>query len=282
MKSAKLRKAIADETLQILEQGRYEGPQGEFIALTEQVQRCVTNTRCYTPAELAERRDTLLAQPARHPATTFTLRNESTLEAARRLAQEGGVGNLGVLNFASAKNPGGGFLRGTQAQEESLARSAALYLSLLQCPDYYAYHRARRDALYSDHMIYSPACPVFRTDEGTLLAEPYTVDFITSAAPNAGVIRQNEPQQEASIEGVLHERGGKLLALAASQGCETLLLGAWGCGVFRNDPPMVAEMFRAQLGPEGPFWGRFLHVHFAVLDRSPEQATLHAFQAHFE
>ena len=188
---------------------------------------------------------------------------------------------VGVLNFASARNPGGGFLAGAQAQEESLARSSGLYHSLLKCQSYYHYHRVHRSGLYSDRMIYSPHCPVFRNDDGALLEQPYFVVFITAPAPNAGAVQHNQPSLVAQIEGVLRERAAKLLGLAACHRREVLVLGAWGCGVFRNDPAMVAGIFSELIAPNGRYWGRFRKVVFAVLDTSRSQGTYQAFVERF-
>lgn len=85
--------------------------------------------------------------------------------------------------------------------------------------------------------------PVFRTDEGQLLDSPYQVDFITSAAPNAGAIRKHERDASKKISDVLKQRASKVLTLGDTKGCDALVLGAWGCGVFHNDPFMVATIF---------------------------------------
>jgi uncharacterized protein (TIGR02452 family) len=188
---------------------------------------------------------------------------------------------IGVLNFASARNSGGGFLNGAQAQEESLARSSALYSSLLRCPEHYSFHRSERSLLYSHRIIYSPGCPVFITDDGTLLEKPYLVDFITSPAPNAGEIWRQQPEDVNKISEVLYERGSKLLSLAVFHNCDALVLGAWGCGVFRNEPSMVAQMFSDFLLPGGKFWGRFKSVLFSVLDSSSEQKIFTEFHQRF-
>jgi uncharacterized protein (TIGR02452 family) len=130
-------------------------------------------------------------------------------------------------------------------------------------------------------MFFSPQCPVFRSDDGVLLEQAYFVDFITAPAPNAGAVMKNQPSLVAQIEGVLKERASKLLSLAAHHGCEVLVLGAWGCGVFRNDPVMLAGVFRELLEPDGPYWGRFRKVVFAVLDTSRSQRTYQAFLERF-
>ena len=185
--------------------------------------------------------------------TTFSVTPETSLQGAARLTASKTYQRIAVLNFASARKPGGGFLGGAQAQEESLARSSGLYLSLLRCPEFYDFHRSLDTCLYSDRMIYSPRCPVVRDDAGLWLPTPYLVDFITSAAPNAGAIMRNEPHNRARIGPTLRERVGKVLALAAHYQVDALVLGAWGCGVFQNDPQLVAAAFYEWLRPR---WAR--------------------------
>ncbi|MDZ7720577.1 MAG: TIGR02452 family protein [Balneolaceae bacterium] len=276
------KKEIARRTLQILEREKYRSPKGQTVDISEQLQFCLEHTECYTPEQLEAMFQTVLKNPiSGRTETRFEVRNETTLQGSRRLAQEEKFENIGVLNFASARNPGGGFLKGAQAQEESLARSSGLYFSLKYCPSFYEYHRSHRSTLYSDRMIWSPGCPVFRTDDGALLEEFYTVHFITSPAPNAGAVEQNEPENISKIEYVLRERSSKILALAAHHGCDALVLGAWGCGVFQNDPETVAKIFRNHIGQTGAFHNCFQKVLFSVLDSSEDKSTIRPFHEMF-
>lgn len=275
------RKQIARETVEILERESYQTPDGRRVSLAAELRDCLQNTRCYTPEQLDTVRKQVRGRPVAFPETRLEVSGESTLEAAARLCGSGDFARVAALNFASAKNPGGGFLGGAQAQEESLARSSGLYKSLLACRSFYEFHRSQTSCLYSDHMIFSPGCPVFRTDDGALLERPRRVDFITSPAPNAGAIRRNEPHNVGRIGAVLRERSGKVLSLAAFHGCDALVLGAWGCGVFENDAAAVADAFFEHLGPGAAFAGRFRLALFAVLDRSAGQATLAAFRGRF-
>jgi uncharacterized protein (TIGR02452 family) len=271
-------KQIAQDTILILEQGHYQSPGGHMIDLAADLHDCADHTRYYEPEILAGIRDNVLSQPAQYYEMVFEVRNETTLQGSARLAANHANSKIGVLNFASAKNPGGGFLNGARAQEESLARSSGLYINLLRGRGFYPYHRVNRSLFYSDRMIYSPHCPVFRTDDGTLLEQPYFVDFITSPAPNAGVLRQrNEPDLDMKLETVLRERASKFLALALYNGCDILVLGAWGCGVFRNDPCQVARIFGELLGPNRPYWQRFRRVVFSVWDTSRSKGTYQPF-----
>ncbi|HEX5441188.1 MAG TPA: TIGR02452 family protein, partial [Ktedonobacterales bacterium] len=158
-------KAIAEGTLAALEAGYYTTPDGATIAIDAMLAACVGNTRYYEPDDLDAIFQQVVAQPG-SSATSFAVANETTLQACARLVASQQYQRIGVLNFASARNPGGGFLRGARAQEESLARSSGLYHSLRQYPQFYAFHRAQETTLYSDRMIYSPACPVLRDDAG--------------------------------------------------------------------------------------------------------------------
>ena len=269
------RRATAQETVAILDRGDYTAPSGRTVPIAGGLARAVENTVLYRPAELGS---LLKRLPAGGGARTrIEVTGETTLAAARRLCT-GGTAPF-ALNFASAKNPGGGFLNGAHAQEEGLARSSGLYTSLLSAREFYDFHRDQRDLLYSDHMIYSPGVPVFRDDAGRLLDEPYDVAFLTSPAPNRGAIR--DPAQAERIPAALALRARKVLAVALANGHDRLVLGAWGCGVFRNDPAEVAEAFAAPLRPGGEFAGRFGHVVFAVWDNAEGAPSLTAFRRAF-
>ncbi|MBG0814112.1 TIGR02452 family protein [Planomonospora sp. ID82291] len=279
------RRALAAETVEILERGWYAGESGHRVSLADRLAAAVAGTRLWTPDELTgllaahgERSGGRAAVRSDRPGRVEVV-NETSLSAARRLVDDGGD-PVGCLNFASAKNPGGGFLNGSEAQEESLARSSGLYHCLAGVPDFYAFHRAQGDPLYSHRAVFSPAVPVFRDDHGGLLAEPYPVSFVTAAAPNAGALRGDGPRLERLPE-VLSERAARVLALFAASGVRRIVLGAWGCGVFRNPPELVASVFAGHLGPRGAFGGAFDRVVFAVLDRSPGTPTYDAFARTF-
>lgn len=276
-KSAKResRVALAEQTLRALESGRYTASHGRVVELAGWISECVAGSRLYLP----EDRERLLAAPAseRGDDARIEVQAETTLAGARILAEAGG-GRIGVLNFASARNPGGGFLGGSQAQEESLARSSALYPSLLSQRAFYDHHRAESDLLYSHRVIVSPDCPVLRDDAGAWLEVPYRVTFLTAPAPNAGAVAKNQPASLGRIPAVLRERAEFVLAVAHEVGCERLVLGAWGCGVFRNDPAMVAAAFAMLLSP-GSRWRRaFREIRFSVYDETPDRLVLRSFE----
>lgn len=270
--SARLR-GIAKETEEIVARGHYPAPDGRKVDIGRDVAAALAGTRMYGPGPLDITPDT-------DRTTSFEVTGESSTQAARRLTAAD-TAPVAALNFASARNPGGGFLNGAQAQEEALCRASALYATLLRAPEFYAHHRADRSPFYSDRVIHSPAVPVFRDDRGRLLDTPYTVAFLTSPAPNAGVIAARTPDQAHRVPAALSSRAERVLETAAEHGYRRLVLGAWGCGVFRNAPGVVAAAFHALLTGSGRFAGQFEQIVFAVLDRTDEGPTLAAFRGTF-
>jgi uncharacterized protein (TIGR02452 family) len=211
----------------------------------------------------------------KHP-TRITITNETTLAAARRLAQA--CGRVVALNFASARHPGGGWLSGARAQEESLARASGLVACMADDP-MYVRHAQLRDALYTSSAIYTPDVPMFRDDTGQLLDTPYLVAFVTAPAVNAGVVLARDPSRRNAVTTTMRERIAGVLAIAAIHGHIALVLGAWSCGVFQNDPAEIAGLFAAAL--HGPFQGTFADVIFAVLDTSVERRFIGPFEQAF-
>lgn len=271
------RKRLADQTLEILQHGRYTSSLGTDVDIAAALDACREATRLYSPESLQQLRTTVLAQPPPEQRLRIDVANETTLQGIAALVTEFGDSSIAALNFASARNPGGGFLGGAQAQEESLARSSGLYASQLMAGDFYERHRRAPSLLYSDAMILSPHCPVFRSDDGDLLPAPPRVCFITAAAPNAGAIADQRPFELPQIDTTLQRRAEAVLTLAAAHGYRHLVLGAWGCGVFRNDPAKVAATF-AQLLSSDNWNRRFERVRFSVYDSSRGQETWRCFR----
>ncbi|VTR99914.1 TIGR02452 family protein [Tuwongella immobilis] len=265
------RQQLAEQTVAVLEQGWYLNGLGERIDLTETLAAARDGTVDYPSGSALPR------LPSADASTQFEVTNESTLQALIRLNDEGET-RVGVLNFASAKNPGGGFLGGAQAQEESLARSSGLYPCLCRS-EMYDFHRQQRDLRYSDWVVYSPDVPVIRDDSGDWLPRPILAGMLTCPAVNAGEYLRHQPRAQSEIAGIMRKRCQRVLQVAAAHRHQTLILGAWGCGVFRNDPKMIAECFRDAL--MGSCHGLFNRVVFAILDNSSAQSSLAAFHALF-
>lgn len=253
---------LGRSAVEAAETGCYVAPSGRQIDWQEAVGIARGARRSIAPdAPLPPCRSTSF----RH--TEVQVRNESTLEAARRLV-ECGMRPL-ALNFANGSKPGGAFLAGARAQEEALCRSSALYETLVG-DEMYVVHRQRPLPDSTSWAILSPCVPVFRADNGTNLEQFWLLDFITCAAPYAPTVGQPRSAE------LLRERIHRVLEIAHAHGYINLVLGAWGCGAFGNDPERTARDFRQALG--GEFRGAFRHVVFAIRDWSPERNILAPFR----
>ena len=277
MSAAKVH-ALAARTLSLLEAGGYTTPSGKSVRIAEWQRRTVEDTRLYAPDRLTALRTSASGERG-DPAAVFVT-DETTQEAAQRLVTKG-VGNLVLLNFASARNPGGGFLSGAKAQEEDLCRCSGLYPALVTQPAYYRANRAQSSLLYTDHMIYSPRVPFFRVrGNGELLEEPFRVSVITAPAPNAGPLLERDPGAGPSIEATFERRWRDVLSIAFQEGHRNVLLGAWGCGAFRNDPDVAAETVARALEDCSH---RFERVIFAIPGQgNRSRLNLKAFRARLE
>ncbi|PYC71009.1 TIGR02452 family protein [Streptomyces tateyamensis] len=263
--------ALATENERIAETGHYLSATGARVEIAAALAAARAGTVSYSPD--------FVPSPTGAFAGVAEVTDEDSMSAARRITESApGPAHLAVLNFASARNPGGGYLRGAKAQEEDLCRSALLYQCLLQAPDYYEAHRASADLHYSHRVIFSPQVPVIRDSRRDLLGEPYAVSFLTSPAPNAGQLELRSPGRAVDLAATLAERARRVLGVAAQHGVRELVLGAWGCGVFRNDPAEVAAAFAAAMSTHG---APFTRITFAVLDRAAGTPNLAAFQAEF-
>lgn len=274
MKNKSGRTEIAKHSLHIIENGYYTAANGDKVIVKDKIAHSVAQTRTYTPGTMQALKEEVLAMDKDKFDCSIEVWNCSTIEAMQKLK---GSAKTGILNFASAKNPGGGFLGGASAQEESLARSSSLYAALSKDRSMYEYNRSRTTLLYSDYLIYSPETIFWFDDEGDFLPELLVADVITSPAPNRGAILQNNWKDELELlPEVFKERIMQVLSIAYKQECDTLILGAWGCGVFRNEPADVAAYFDEVIHKH--FRSAFKHIVFAIYDRSKDGANMQAFK----
>ena len=144
-----------------------------------------------------------------------------------------------VLNFASYKNPGGMFIKGSKAQEECLCHESYLYNVLKGCMGYYNInHKNKNKSLYTDRALYSPNVRFIRGDKDVFC------DVITCAAPNKTAAKKYCNISDEENSKVLKERIEFVLKIAQDNGVDNLILGAYGCGVFGQDPLEVAKIFK--------------------------------------
>lgn len=186
--------------------------------------------------------------------TAYQYEEEALLEIVDSKAHDAAYNHIGmhtvcILNFASAKHPGGGFLKGSRAQEEDLCRAMGLYpvLAADKCKPFYTPTGTWK---YSNRIIYNPNVP--------MLGGGYA-DVLTCAAPN---LRNNkETVSTAELEALWVDRWTRVLNVASLHSSDMLILGAWGCGVFGNPPILVAKVFM-DLWPK--YSKNFEHVIFAI------------------
>lgn len=195
----------------------------------------------------------------RSDAADVIVSGKRSFEAAAPYARAGK--KVCVLNFASATNPGGGVVNGSSAQEEALCRCSTLYFNLnIPCmmDKFYGPHRRLNNPLYNDDCLYTPEVTVFKEDISfpELLPEKdwYSVAVLTCAAPNLrrhpsnfmnpGAGNKPAAIDDHSLAELLHSRIEKIFAVAANEGAEVLILGAFGCGAFCNPPQIVANVFK--------------------------------------
>jgi len=248
-------RSIAESTVLISDTGLYRtsegGPEVDIRILIED---CVAGTRIVSAEGLA---GIPTPNSAGGPAPEISVADATTLDAAEALLHETGRPPC-ILVFASAKHPGGGFLNGMMAQEEDIAYRTTLYKALGSVPGYYKESVANlNNSLYFNKAVYTEGLVVMRDSEYELTA-PWVCNAITAPAPNRGAaLAKNIP--ESAIEQAMEERIDLVLRAMISAGEKNIVLGAFGCGVFRNNAGRVAEIFHEALFAHG------LGMHFAKI-----------------
>ena len=170
---------------------------------------------------------------------------------------------IAVLNFANAFEPGGGVKLGCSAQEESLCRCSTLYPALAATTKYYDWHNTHFTDKASDSLIYTENVTICKTDTEFPERMPeekwVTVDVVTMAAPDLRTELMDMPNAELYSTHV--SRATHMLSVAAEHEVDILVLGAFGCGAFRNNPIIVAAAWNDALKW---FWKTFDRVIFAI------------------
>lgn len=192
------------------------------------------------------------------------------------------LGKVAVLNFANPENPGGGVQNGAMAQEECLCRSSNLFACINDktvFEDYYQYHRKLGHPFYSDRLIYTKDVKVFKDDSVVPVMLPesewFNVDVITCAAPC--LVNRKYTNMEALLR-LFKGRIKNILEAARDNGVDVIILGAFGCGAFKNPPLVVAQAFEQTILEEN-YRSAFKQIVFAIKptgERCPNFQTFHA------
>lgn len=158
-------------------------------------------------------------------------------------------GKMAVLNFSSYKNPGGMFLNGSKAQEECLCHESFLYNVLKEFQDFYEWNGQHKNkALYLNRALYSPNIMFIRNGNKRTNEEIFkTCDVITCAAPNKSAAQKYQNVSDTDNFTVLEHRIDFVLDIARENKVDTLILGAYGCGVFGQSAIEVASLFKGYI-----------------------------------
>ena len=208
--------------------------------------------------------------------TIITVSEDRSYQAAMKLHKEDPDAKIAVMNFANAFHAGGGVVKGAGAQEECLCRTSTLYPLLYRRTlrdSFYKHHHDLNTPKASDSLVYTEGVIICKTDEDLPKRMPkedwVTVDVITIAAPDlrdksnkyAPLVDGGTYMNNAELFGYHVKRAMHMLTCAAAKGADTLILGAFGCGAFQNDPEVVARAYKTVLHE---FPKVFRKIEFAV------------------
>lgn len=279
-----LRLDIINETIRLAQSGSYE-VSGKTILL-QNAEPMMSGSVLYTNLDMMETISTSIGQ-----STIVEVLDCDSLLAGKRLLDEGY--NPAVLNFANRRTPGGGVLRGSGAQEENIFRRSNLSLSLYQ----FHWHGKQFNVPQKEEQypldrntggVYSPHVTVFRgleLDGYPLLERPYQVGIVTVAALNRPALKDSEHLADDMVPPTLRKIR-TIFRIALRHGHDALVLGAWGCGAFKNPPEHIAQLFHEVMN-EDEFRNQFKKIVFAVIDRkgidkmADKKGNLETFQAEF-
>lgn len=275
---------IFKETIAYIQAGGYTTPSGRWIRFD--FDEMLRSGRCFRQEIPA------VSTPAIENGTKVMVEGNDCLIAAERLVSEGY--NPVLLNFASAGHPGGGVETGARAQEETICRRSTLVRSLYSFDDKYA-SRYRFSLAAGDHYpivsefsaVYSPSVTVFRKGlDCTLMETPFNVAVVSCAALNLNgkyPIRLTSdghlPQEAVDIT---RNKIRTVFRIGLTYGHDALVLGAFGCGAFRNPPAEIARLFH-EVMEEPEFKDRFKLITFSIInDHNAQNANLQAFENEFD
>ncbi len=218
----------------------------------------------------------MMSAPRHAQVHTFVY-NQTTLAVAEARVMQGF--RVAILNLASAVSPGGGWLNGSQAQEESLARASTLVHSLRD-DEFYFDTSHHRNPFYNDTVIVSPTVPFFRHHDGQFIDTPWHADVITSAAVHANAVHRYMPDRVGEIGLHMQYRTQKVFQVATTLDADILILGAWGCGAFGNNPEDIAQIMDDMMDVVD--MRRFVAIDFAVADMYDPPLNYQAFMRYFD
>lgn len=267
---------VAKDTLDIVKKGKYkyyfsDNPRGyviNYIPSSKNIYLCDNNYMYHVNSKFSSNPNNFPIYD-NHSVTIVATDTVSAIYdiAYNKYLDINNCKEIGVLNFASATHPAGGFLNGATAQEETLAYCSNLYDCLTSEKGnlMYANNKKRPSPYYLDDMVLSETT-FFKDINYNIVINPKTVWVVSAPAVNMNVIKQYPDITDRDVDEVMLRRMRKVLLIMAYKHCVFLILGAFGCGVFGNNPKNVAENWRYLLFEEGMI-KYFKDVTFAIYDR---------------
>ena len=254
--------------LEVVQRGRYISRSGRTVEIPWDAYEMMRHSKMYS-AEMQ------LPPPEKTLDTEIGVWQWDCLDAAKEL-QRMDSGKTAVLNLANRQNPGGGVYSGSGAQEESCFLRSDYFLTLYPFAAYapqYGLPKAEKQYPMDRNFggVWSEGVTVFRGKESEgypLLDEPWQTNFIAVAGLNRPplVLEDGEERLTPEMAQATLNKIRTILGIAADNHVTQLVLGALGCGAFRNPPRHVAQLFRQAL-EEPAFRGRFQKVVFAIINR---------------
>lgn len=226
--------------------------------------------------------------------TVVKVSKDRSYQAAMRLSKRYNGKKIAVLNFANAFHAGGGVTSGASAQEECLCRTSTLYPLIYRRTlrdTFYKHHKDLNTPKASDSLIYTEGVVICKTDcdypERMPKEDWPTVDVITMAAPDlrvtsnihAPIISKGTFMNDAELFGYHVKRALHMLTVAAAKKADILVLGAFGCGAFQNNPDVVANAYKTALSV---FPKVFEHIEFAVYCPPNDSSNYEAFYKYLD
>lgn len=263
--------SMCRETQAITARGSYTNAHGVVVDIGAARDAATRGRVAYRPGTT-----TPTGSPRHTQVHTFVY-NQTTLAVAEARIAQGY--RVAILNLASATSPGGGWLNGSMAQEESLARSSTLVHSLRD-DEFYFDSSHHRNPFYNDTVLVSPAVPFFRHHDGQFIDTPWHADVITSAAVHAMAVRRYMSERQPEIALHMQYRTQKVFQVATTLDADILILGAWGCGAFGNNPNDIAQIMRDMMDVVD--MRRFVAIDFAVADMYDPPLNYQAFARRFD
>lgn len=258
--------AVYQQTIKAVKAGQYTAEDGTIVTLGDD-REMRENSRFY------DRKFTVNDFPANNTPTTVCILKTDSISAGKQLLDAGYCPV--VLNFANRHRAGGGALRGSHAQEESLFRQTNLFRSLYQfMPDaiLYGVEQNRRQYPMDRNFggVYTPFATVLRgrdSEGNPFLSHPFKLSFIAVAALDLRKKADNNKTMLSSQDAAITKNKMRtILRIGILHGHDSIVLGAFGCGAFKNPPHHIAQLFKEVIN-ESEFKNKYKMIVFPIIEK---------------